>query len=297
MDKTKQSINLEVFATETLDQFEEVSYEAKKALKDGSVSAANVFASVNTMTDTSAILRYEQTINETRKSYEMLVNEPAIARVVVADGEGETKTYYICRTAAPSGIKNCASYHAPIGRMASLPIGSEYTLPNGTTLEILEQAKLRPVVDHGHWDSRDTIIESESFGPVTIESLIALIKGTKDSALAENLLDQILAEENQRANIIGGMRRSVITKMALRDQPILDQYQDEIFRLPLDKRLVILGPPGTGKTTTLIRRLGQKLNTAFLDENEQDIVKSVGVMNGLSHADSWLMFTPTELLR
>src|SRR5690606_19858644 len=80
----------------------------------------------------------------------------------------------------------------------------------------------------------------------------------------------------------------------LRDQPVLDQYQDEIFRLPLDKRLLILGPPGTGKTTTLIRRLGQKLDTAFLEEGEQRLV---GSLEGVAHSDSWLMFTPTELLK
>jgi DNA polymerase III delta prime subunit len=85
--------------------------------------------------------------------------------------------------------------------------------------------------------------------------------------------------------------------MGLRDQPILDQYQDEIFRLPLDKRLLILGPPGTGKTTTLIRRLGQKLDTAFLEEGEQRLVETVASAQGISHANSWLMFTPTELLK
>jgi hypothetical protein len=85
--------------------------------------------------------------------------------------------------------------------------------------------------------------------------------------------------------------------MGLRDQPVLDQYQDEIFRLPLDKRLLILEPPGTGKTTTLLRRLGQKLDTAFQNEDEQRVVESISALNGVAHASNWLMFTPTELLK
>lgn len=104
-------------------------------------------------------------------------------------------------------------------------------------------------------------------------------------------------EETAKANVIEGVRRSVITKMGLRDQPILDKYQDEIFRLPLNKRLLILGPPGTGKTTTLIRRLGQKLDTIFLDEHEKNLVEKIALAQGMVHTNSWLMFTPTELLK
>jgi len=296
MDQTQEDKNLEAIATETLDQFEKVSSAAKKALSEPPVSIIDVFASVNTLTDTPAIQRYEQTSRENRESYQRLANEPAIARVVVADEEGKERTYYICRTAAPSGLMNYAGYHAPVGRLASLPIGSEFVLPNGTTVEVIESAKLRPITVDGGWDSRDTVIETEVLGPLTVESLRALLKG-KDVDLTEDLLEQRLAEETRKVNIIEGMRRTVITKMALRDQPILDQYQDEIFRLPLDKRLVILGPPGTGKTTTLIRRLGQKLNTIFLDEDEERIVKGASETNGTSHAESWLMFTPTELLK
>ena len=47
-------------------------------------------------------------------------------------------------------------------------------------------------------------------------------------------------------------------RMSLRDQPILDKYQGDVFRMPLVRQLVLLGPPGTGIFTTLIRRLAQK---------------------------------------
>jgi len=296
MDQSQEDKHLEFVATETLDQFEKVSSAAKKALSEAPVSGVNAFATVNTMTGTVALQNLNQISLEVRRSCQILASEPAIARVVVVDEEGKESTYYICRTVAPSGFLNCAGYHAPVGRLASLPIGSEFTMRNGTTVEVIEQVKLRPIVIDGGWDSRDTIFETENLGPLTIESLRALLK-EKGIALTEDLLQQLLAAETRKANIIEGMRRTVITKMALRDQPILDQYQDEIFRLPLNKRLVILGPPGTGKTTTLIRRLGQKLNLIYLDENEQRIVKSVGEINGISHSDSWLMFTPTELLK
>lgn len=138
----------------------------------------------------------------------------------------------------------------------------------------------------------------DSAPTVTIESLRKLLQGHPELAgEVEDLVAQILAGEANRQNVIEGMKRSVITKMGLRDQPVLDRFQDEIFRLPLNRRVLLLGPPGTGKTTTLIRRLGQKLDAQFLDEDEQRVAEELAQSQHVPHGKSWVMFTPTELLK
>ncbi|WP_313642358.1 ATP-binding domain-containing protein [Stenotrophomonas sp.] len=294
---TESRQHIEQVAGEALTQLDSIATAAKRNLHDGRTLGSDALASVNTMTSSSAIQKLDQISQANRESYQILAAEPAIARVVVVDEEGDERTYYICRTTPVSGFQNLASYRAPVGRLASLAIGAEFTLPNGTVVEVLERAQLRPAALADGWDSRDTVVEAEHFGPLTIESLRALLTEVAGEEVTEDLLGQLLAEETVNDNIIDGVRRSVITKMGLRDQPVLDQYQDEIFRLPLDKRLLILGPPGTGKTTTLIRRLGQKLDTTFLEEGEQRLVETVATTQGVSHANSWLMFTPTELLK
>ncbi|EKQ6357320.1 ATP-binding domain-containing protein [Pseudomonas aeruginosa] len=294
---TESRQHIEQVAGEALTKLESIAAAAKRNLHDGRTLGSDALASVNTMTSSSAIQKLDQISQANRESYQILAAEPAIARVVVVDEEGDERTYYICRTTPVSGFQNLASYRAPVGRLASLAIGAEFTLPNGAVVEVLERVQLRPAALADGWDSRDTVVEAEHFGPLTIESLRALLTEVAGEEVTEDLLGQLLAEETVKANIIDGVRRSVIAKMGLRDQPVLDQYQDEIFRLPLDKRLLILGPPGTGKTTTLIRRLGQKLDTAFLEEGEQRLVETVSTTQGVSHANSWLMFTPTELLK
>lgn len=289
--------HVEDVAEDVLAQLERTASAAKAKLGETASLTTDVLAGVNTLTSGSAIQRLREIDSQNRASYELLSREPAIARVVVEDEEGERETYYFCR--GDQGMANLGviSYRAPIGRLASLPIGEEFRRPDGRELRVLERTQLRPMALPEGWDSRNTIVETEAFGPITIESLRALLTEVAGEEVTEDILGQLLAEETVKANIFEGVRRSVITKMGLRDQPVLDQYQDEIFRLPLDKRLLILGPPGTGKTTTLIRRLGQKLNTAYLDEGEQRLVDNLATTQGVAHSDSWLMFTPTELLK
>ena len=83
--------------------------------------------------------------------------------------------------------------------------------------------------------------------------------------------------------------------MSLRSQAYLDSYQDKILRLPVNSQLIILGPPGTGKTTTLIKRLGQKLDTSsnIFEDSELRLLNELGKKG----FNDWMMFTPSDLLK
>ena len=278
----------QALAKETLDTFAKVSTAADRELASPRTDPRNVLADPTW----EGVQELDRLAAARAESYRHLYREPAIARVVALKG-GERITYYFCR--CPSFFpREVVSYRAPIGRLASLPVGDEWERPDGGVLKVIERATLSPIRDEGEWDSKYTAIHRISGRPYSVESLRAIL--TSVAADPVDVLQQQLDEEAQSDNLVQGIRRAILTQMGLRDQPILDQFQDSIFRLPLDTCLLLLGPPGTGKTTTLIRRLGQKLNDQFLTEDEKQLIQQVGDPNQAAHASSWLMFTPTTLL-
>lgn len=288
---------LQPLAQDVLDKLETVSNAAHMWLVDDRKLGPDALTTgTNTAISDAAVRNLAKINQQNQTAYRKLTEEPAISRVMAKDDDGTLHTYYFCR--ADQGMANIGvlSYLAPIGRLASLPVGDDFVTPDDKSLIVVSKTGLRPTNRAGMWDAY-SILQQADVPTITIESLRELLSQAVDTSISEDLLDQILAESAHQLNIIEGMRRSVITKMGLRDQPILDKFQDEIFRLPLNQRVVLLGPPGTGKTTTLIRRLGQKLTRHFLDSDEQRLVEELSQAQKITHEKSWLMFTPTELLK
>jgi hypothetical protein len=292
------SQRLEPLAKDVVEKLDTVASTARQWLASPRRLGIDALATGGNTLNSDRAARALDAVNQANESaYRKLASEPAIARVIAEDDDGHRTAYYFCR--AEQGLVNLGliSYRAPVGRMASLPVGEEYVRPDGKALIVVERAQLRPSSQAGSWDAY-TVVQSEDAPTVTIESLRKLLERHPELLEpVEDLVAQLLASAEASQNVIEGMKRSVITKMGLRDQPVLDQFQDEIFRLPLNRRVLLLGPPGTGKTTTLIRRLGQKLDVQFLDEDEQRVAEELGQSQQVPHGKSWLMFTPTELLK
>ena len=295
---TDRTEHLKTLSQETLSVFTQIAEKADQKLSDLIEGNASQLASVNTFTGHQAINKLNEINNSNRQGYEALKEEPAICRVVVLDENDQRSTYYISRKyqLPLDGKALLASYKSNVGCLASAPVGGEVPVKiagNTQYYEVLEKIQYHPALLELGWDSLNNIFENEDFGHLSIESLRALLD-EKEVEDPEAVLAAILAGRDDGI-VTEGINHQARLSMELRDQPILDQFQDGIFRLPLESQLLILGPPGTGKTTTLIKRLGQKLDTDFLDDIEKASVSSSG--DTLPHEQSWLMFTPTDLLK
>ena len=123
-------------AQNVLKAFEVVSDIAKSELAGMPSMNPSALATVNTFTYTEAIKSLDAANSEKLRNLVRLVQEPAIARVTVIDEKDERHTYFFSRATpeiVPGGELKLASYKAPIGRIASLPVGdgAEISTPGG----------------------------------------------------------------------------------------------------------------------------------------------------------------------
>ncbi|MDU8945937.1 ATP-binding domain-containing protein [Ovoidimarina sediminis] len=298
-------LNRESFLRETsrdtLNCIEAVAKDASDQLKRPWKSGPQAFAAVNTFTSANQVKNLGAINSAEREALHALLKQPIIARVQYLDENDEPGVLYITR-GQPRPVEGfkIASSRTRLGRLATLEPGDEETFSIGGgehDLLVDATARVLPKQSDGLWDAEDAEIASQEFGNLTVLSLRALLEKAPDFDDAE--LDAAWLDDADDATIIEGLRRAILSQMGLRDQPILDKHQDEIFRLPINSRCFLSGPPGTGKTTTLIRRLGQKTDLAALQEVPEELASIQRVEREATrpHASNWIMFSPTELLR
>lgn len=287
-------------AKTVLSALEDVSgkLRAHQAATSGAVSSAVVFPTGNSMHGgMNAGIRVAGVVTGMDAERRAQMKEPFVAKVTVEDEDGQRKSFYLTRGTAPTkcdpSTGRLASYRSPIGRLGEVAIGSKITLPAGE-FRLIERLVLTPRHDGQEWDGLEDRLEFEK-KRLSIASLRAYLRSvTADVAI--DVFAQLEASASADEAVRDGFRRGVVSAMSLRDQAVLDEYQGEIFRRDLDTRLFISGPPGSGKTTTLIKRLAQKLSTEFLSEDDTARIERARY-DAQFAARRWVMFTPTDLLK
>ena len=284
----------------------EIGDQAREKLGLSRISSAGkvLAGGTNAMVDGSrAEHRLERLEASVRAQLQRLSDEPFVARVTVElDGDAnKTETVYVTRASAAGvslGRGKLATYTAALGRLAELEPGEDLSIPLASGVynaRVITRARLRPAVREDQWDGLEDRIEFSSWS-VALESLLIALAHLQPAGEGLDLLALLRRRAAEQSLVRKTLRRRVIDRIALRDQPVLNRQQGDVFRMPLNQQLLLLGPPGTGKTTTLSRRVAQKLNREALTEDEMEVLSRAGLADSFFASDSWAMFAPTELL-
>lgn len=287
-------------AVEVLDAFEGIALAAANRLGQRG-QHAGALANYNQATADQIQTGMQARNAETDRTCETLLRQPAIARLVVSDENDREETLYFTATGTvtPSPVSLC-SYYSPMGRLASVSVGDgdHIRLPDGSHrwFTVLEKLEFTPTAHAGLWDSQPAVRHREELVPLTIRSLRSLLTRHQGSQQPVDEWAVFFGETGDaEPNVAEGLKRNALQAMGIRVKALLDAVQDRIMRLPLNSRIAVLGPPGTGKTTTLIKRLRHKIT--LLDEPQEQEGMALLDAVGNEHASSWVMFSPTALLR
>lgn len=254
------------------------------------------------------------------ESQKYLETEPFFSYVRVREKieneeDWKERIYLLCRGYSPMNIEprfgTFANSRMPIGDIMSADIGDEVEifLPRlnkkiRKTLVVLERNNFTPI-KNDKWDGTRNSISYESkeerFNSLR-ELFLDFDFDSKDEEYDKTIDGLRLIQEIEEAEMIALKNREsrnlkrqlafrgIVESIALKDQPHLDKFQNEFSRLPLSSQILLSGSPGTGKTTTLIKRIAYKSDSVHLRTTDEIELEN-------SRLKNWRMFTPNELLQ
>ncbi|MDR1110503.1 MAG: hypothetical protein LBP92_07390 [Deltaproteobacteria bacterium] len=232
-----------------------------------------------------------------------LQDVPVIARISCKDETNRTRIFYTCPCSPPSGIPraNLASIYSPLGRLAVLPLGATLATSRDGTLVVTDRAALRPADYRVSRDVQDTLFESLHRDRIRVKSLRDFLRVFGENraapALPEGEEPPLVPAEELDVVVDEGETRPQAIFPSLFQPHLMDLPQDDVMRRPFQARQFIVGPPGSGKTTTLIRRLDFMVAGEALEAEERGLPERLDGQSGQGHASSWYLFVPTDTLR
>jgi DNA polymerase III delta prime subunit len=279
-------------------------------------SEHNIDSNSFTSSKNNPQIRNDESIGEVYYKEQATAKEPFVccvkALVQESGCEPQERIYLFYANSNPNikpFAQNAAfvdyNFEGGVGRVASLKVGDSEPFPYkkyntkeiDRTITVLEKIDFTPVKE-GIWDGSNSDIWCEgAIKSDFYESLRELLLHNKEKDLSRNeLINEIeKAERNleiKKQNKIKSKlkrQRAIISSISLKSKPTLDKFQDEFCRLPLKSTNLLIGSPGTGKTTTLIKRLRFKSTSKNININKLEL--------GRDQLKNWVMFTPNELLK
>jgi hypothetical protein len=187
-------------------------------------------------------------------------------------------------------------YRLPLGRIAETNPGEVAIVK----VPFCVGPRILPGLYH---ESRYTIRSRDVFRLQSIDDVVEAVENQvafPDGTVFVSALRQWISRtvEEIATEAAKPRRRRIAERFELADIPVVDSSQGDIWRLDIQRFIVITGAPGTGKTTTAIKRIAQKTDaTALIESNEVTGISVETLRLWLQGPKNWVLFTPSDLLR
>ncbi len=253
---------------------------------------------------------------------EILRRQPAATRLVFKRYK-KVVELYLCPTAAPVGdVRHTgrpiwenegpqfASIRTPLARFNAYEIGRKDETTEDFRLIEKEDFYFPYEVDEipEVTDSKNTRVRRYRKGVVTIPSLRALVESWDRRHKVESQDEDDLGwmfeepdvvESGDEPLVVAGLKRRERIAFGLQALIVDNEQQYQAVDAAIDSAIVVLGAPGTGKTTAMVQRLLTKTFDSGWSEDDKESV-ALAVKNGMKTnsgmQNNWRLFVPTDLL-